>query len=67
MAHLAVGVLARALAVLEVVQPLAHVLLYTHNITTVTVTVAATMTAAAVVTVTVAVAAVVVVVVEKAT
>jgi hypothetical protein len=33
--HLSVGVLARALAVLEVVQPLAHVLLYTHNITTV--------------------------------
>ena len=61
--YLAVGVLARALAMLEVVQPLPHVLLHTHNITMVTVTVAAvtTMTAAAVVTVTVAA------VVEKAT
>ena len=50
--HLAVGVLARALAVLEVVQPLPHVLLHTHNTTTVTATVtvtAVTVTVAAVV------------------
>ena len=49
--HLSVGVLARALAVLEIVQPLPHVLLHTHNITKVmvTVTVAATVMVAAVV------------------
>ena len=59
MSHLAVGVLARALTVLEVVQPLPHVLLHTqHHITTMAVTVAATVMVA-----TVTVAAVV----EKAT